>query len=483
MIQEIPDRLDLWDFSGVGKRPWRPGDRWDAARDAYSEETREKIIKFCNELQQSINKDDGAIFRLNAGAEADSSDDEEDDKKTSVFKDNGTRVNKYAGILSFRGKTIVIHSRFDHSDKDYFLSYVLRKLSVPARSSDTLAPPAASGTIEELLLPRVFLELLVSACGVGLYRQYQTVLYNDSSPRGHIDIARHIRLNPMENGRIAYSSRVYTIDNPVNHLILAAYTALRGKYGGEMARLLQSDSRLRRPVQALSEQLGSVDLSPASIRQLVHKADAPITHPMHRRYETLRRMSIMILRSEGLDLFSQTDNLRASGILIPMDRVWERLLESLFPEDILRAQTKFDVLGGRRQLKPDLLLPAAVFDAKYRLPWTQTYDDEIRKKTRSTWKRDGIRADVFQVVSYMYALRRSTGGVIFPYPSDASKPETIHTVISEGLPEDLRREDDFWLFPFPVPTKADSQADFDQIMEKNSSRFREWMDPFFDRPQ
>lgn len=484
MTPELPDRLDLWDFSGVGKKPWRPGDKGDAARSAYSEEACGEIVKFCKELQESINRDDSAIFRLNAGAEADSFDDEEGEKKTSVFKDSGTRVNKYAGILFFRGKTIVIHSRFDHSDKDYFLSYALRKLSVPSRSSDMFAPPAAAGKMEELLLPRVFLELLASACDVGLYRQYQTVLYNDSSPRGHIDIARHIRLNPMENGRIAYSSRVYTIDNPVNRVILAAYTALRGKYGGEMARLLQSDSRLSRPVQTLLEQLGGVDLSPASVRQLIHKADTPITHPMHRRYETLRRMSIMILRSEGLDFFSQADDLRASGVLIPMDRVWERLLESLFPEGTLTAQTKFDILGGRRQLKPDLLLPAAVFDAKYRLPWTQTYCDDMKGsagKKSLAWTRSNIREDVFQVLSYMYVLGLSTGGVIFPYPGDASKAEPERVFIrrySENLPENLRGEETFWLFPFPLPAKADSQAEFDQIMEKNSNGFVKWMEFF-----
>lgn len=468
----IPDRLDLWDFSAVGAVPWRPGERADAINSRLSEEERKEMIAFCDELQQSINKDDGAIFRLNAGSAADSSDDEEDEKKTSVFKNRGAFVNKYAGILFFQGKTVVIHSRFDHSGKDYFLSYALRKLSAPSRSSYTLAPPAASGLMEELLLPRVFLELLASACDVGLYRQYQTVLYNDSSPRGHIDVARHIRLNPMENGRVAYSSRIYTIDNPINRLVLAAYATLCRKYGGEMAYLLQSNRRLRRPVQALLEQLGGADLSPASIRQAIHRADAPITHPMHRRYEVLRRMSIMILRSEGMDLFSQAD-LRATGILIPMDRVWERLLESLFREKDLTAQKEFDILDRRRRLKPDLLLPAAVFDAKYRLPWTQTYD-LTRKHPTAAWTLPNIREDVFQVLSYMYLFDLSTGGVIFPYPSDDPKPDPIRVFISETL----RGEDNFRLFPFPLPITADSSRDFDQIMEKNSSDFFKWMAPF-----
>ena len=482
MSPDIPDRIDLWDYSAVA---WRPGEK-EADRDGN-----EALVQFCKDLQDAINRDDSAIFRLDTGVvEDDSDDDEEDKKKTSVFIDEGKRVNKYAGILAFQGKTVVIHSRFDHSRKDYFLSYALRRLwpSIPAKGSDKLAPPAAAGTME-LLLPRVFLETLASACDVGLYRQYQTVLYNDSSPRGRIDIARHIRLNPMENGRVAYSSRVYTIDNPINRLILAAYATLRGKCGGEVERLLRSNSRLRQPVQALSEQLGSVDLSPASIRQLIHQADAPITHPMHRRYETLRRMSIMILRAEGMDLFSRTE-LRAAGILIPMDRVWERLLESLFPEGVLTAQKKFDILQGGRVLKPDLLLPGAVFDGKYRLPWTRTYDD-IKKHYDPNnglrpWRRDGIRADVFQVLSYMYVFRCSTGGVIFPWPGDDPELEPLRVYISKysaQIPEDRRGEEDFWLMPFPIPTEAASQAEFDRRMEENGNNFAKWMNPFLKRPE
>lgn len=48
-------------------------------------------------------------------------------------------------------------------------------------------------------------------------------------------------------GRAAYSSRIYTVDNPINRLILAAYATLCGKFRGEMTRLPQSNRRLRRP--------------------------------------------------------------------------------------------------------------------------------------------------------------------------------------------------------------------------------------------
>ena len=60
----------------------------------------------------------------------------------------------------------------------------------------------------------------------GIYKQYCTFEGNDSKVRGKIDIARHIRLNPLFNGKIAYSYREYTINNNTNRLIPVSYTHL-----------------------------------------------------------------------------------------------------------------------------------------------------------------------------------------------------------------------------------------------------------------
>ena len=58
------------------------------------------------------------------------------------------------------------------------------------------------------------------------YRQYRTFQYNDPHPRGWLDVARHLRLNPMNNGKCAYAAREYTLDNPVDRLILLARRCL-----------------------------------------------------------------------------------------------------------------------------------------------------------------------------------------------------------------------------------------------------------------
>lgn len=466
----------------------------------------EESVEFCKQLQEAIERNNSHILRLYTDVDDEDDGETEEDwdaigaghgrgrKKTlEVFGSyNGKySVGGFVGILSYQARTVYIHSRFDgqrdRSDgqKDRFLDYVLRGTNVPAAVASFSEANAVATDLTGLLLPRLFLKKLSEAFQLGPFRQYRTFEYNDSRVRGHIDFARHIQLNPLENGRIAYSVREYTLDNPVNHIILAAIGILRREYGQELAFLLRADPVLRRPVEDLEAALGREDLTPVALRRLLAHANESITHPMLYSYEELRRLAIRIIAARGVSPFDSDEkndqNELVSGILLPMSRVWERFLENKLSQFDLKRQkeAEVDILlpgkdgsgSGRRSVKPDLFISGkGVFDAKYRKPWSEAFKRELKEPAKSLkWIGSGIREDVFQILSYMYIFQLHTAGVVFPYPlsGKADSPVPVPFCVTRGM------NDVFWLLPFPIPTDADSQAEFDQLMDSWSAEFVE----------
>ena len=56
---------------------------------------------------------------------------------------------------------------------------------------------------------------LNKALSQGLYKKYRHDEYNDANIRGTIDVKRHLRINIPFMGKIAYSTREYSYNNPV----------------------------------------------------------------------------------------------------------------------------------------------------------------------------------------------------------------------------------------------------------------------------
>lgn len=379
---------------------------------------------------------------------------DEDGNCPQVFRayQNDYQTGKYAGVLYYKGRTVVIHSRFDGADgNNHFLNYALAVAGkLPMKILRTMDETASRGGFD-LILAQLFLSQLRDAYGVGVYREYRTFACNDASPKGRLDISRHIRLNPLSNGKIAYSTREYTQDNPVNHLILAAWGCLCTRPGTAAfaKQLVQADPALKRPLDELEWTLGQEDISRPALNRVAGKAARPITHPLHQRYEAVRRTALLILRETGLDLF-RTDGLQVGGVLIPMDKTWEKLLEYAVLSEVggVSAQKEIDVLlkengSGMRTFVPDFLLNCerkagritarAVADAKYRRAWEKACQNQS-----GSWPA-GVRDDVFQVLSYMYVTGAAAGAVLCPLPESKSKYLPHHSYpLCAGMKEQFR---------------------------------------------
>lgn len=421
----------------------------------------------CRELQDQLDRKNIRIEQLFAGE--DSAQERETLRLFSPF--NGTLyTQKYAGILSYRGHTIQILSRFDRPaggqspdqpQKNFFLSYLLSKaLDIPIQSFPDLKVDSHTGEFWDLLLARLFLDQLKAACSRGLYRQYQTFRHNDSAPRGVLDIARHIRLNPMANGKCAYSAREYSLNNPMNHLILRARDCLLRKQGviaGLVNQTLAADADLRITLQQMEYAMDAFHAP--SEQMILHRTDRPITHTVYREYEPLRRTARLILQRLGLDTF-QAGSFQVSGMVIPMDKMWERFLEKAIFSRVegisLSTQYRKAILENSFTIRPDFFLryqgKPFVFDAKYKAGWGGLYSGQ------KDW--NAVRDDLYQVISYLHLLKSERGGILFPLRSAAAQPRS-YRLLQEELPDCLH------LIPVPIPQSRDSFYDYARAFDES----------------
>ena len=121
------------------------------------------------------------------------------------------------GFIGVNRHSVSIQSRFaQHTGEDFFLHYMLQKVlyinlfRMPHETSDE--------AVFDFLL-YLFPKFLHEALAQGIYKEYQRNTYNDANVRGVIDISRQIKCNMPFNGRIAYRTREFSLDNQVTELI------------------------------------------------------------------------------------------------------------------------------------------------------------------------------------------------------------------------------------------------------------------------
>ena len=341
-------------------------------------------------------------------------------------------TQQYIGLLQITSdgtkEEVFIRSRFDVNESCEFSKYMLNKaLGLKANILQKVEPSVGRGEILDLILAIIFAIQIARAYRKGIYRRYRTYENNDSKLKGRIDVARHIRLNPIFNGNIAYSSREYTADNDMNRMILTAYTSLQKRQPGRMRELEKKYA----PVKDFISQLKNI-MQPASrqeARKLVQKERKKITHAVYSDWESVRKTAILILKYMGIA--PEDDGTNVNGILINMNYIWERYLVQIVKEKI---ENKYQIEGkksfgiffpndqsnesprelklqpGELKLQPDLVIsdkdePLLIIDAKYKNEWENVASDKLGKPDRE---------DCFQIMSYMYRAKCKFGGIFCP---------------------------------------------------------------------
>lgn len=457
---------------------------------SLKDETSIKDLKLCDEDKNllrelhSLIKPESNISNNKDDNETESKHAEElkiislfDDKseRPSIFSfGEKPRVNSYIGVLHYKNKTIHIKSRFDSGEKQYFLNYIFEKtFGLKDRVFPDMSPSAGPGETFDILLIYVFINNLNIAMKSGLYRKYQNFEYNDSKFKGKLDVSRHIKYNMIDNGKIAYSTREYTVNNSINHLILLANDFLAKKYSTAYKTLLNVFPPVKAHIKNLKDTIP--DYKAMDPKSVLKKTSKAITHPYYHRYENLRKVSIQVLRRFGFNVFDEKNEV--TGIVIYMPALWEKFIEETIMKDIkdfeIVTQDKRVVLEGRRTIEPDFSIKKdgkyiAIFDAKYR----ETWGYNIFKEANGNWD-NGVRSDVFQVFAYMLSFNTSIGGVLFPmkYKDSMIYNDPVREKDSmsiRGLKvSDLCHDRKFYIIPFVIPDYEDMDyKEFYDYMDK-----------------
>jgi len=380
--------------------------------------------QFCSQQRDS----DQTVFSING----------------SAFESATIKTGNVMGVIRLHDKQrclniqLMIGSRFDNSKGQYFVNHLLGRVIGGSFVSEIHAGP---DSYWEMLLAFLFKKHLQEVARVGLFRQYQHFSNNDLRFRGRLDINRHIRQNIPFLGRLAYNTNEISFDNPLNRLIRHAIKRVTDKwpnfFTGEKA-LIDLNHELER--NTLSWQNRKVNDCIASNQR-------PVRHPYYQRsYEPIRRVSLRLLRGEGITPYSEND--QVSGVLFDGSWLWEEYLWTLLRPigydhpDNKKKSGQWRILG--EIFYPDFFLsqrnrPKVVLDAKYKRGWRE-------------------QKDILQVAGYMQLLGANYGGLI--KPSGQSSHESFTW---DRVPDHNSVWHDVFL---DVPTDMANSREFSQAIRK-----------------
>ena len=313
------------------------------------------------------------------------------------------RTFNLVGFLQVGSVPISITSRFCQGTEheDYLLRgllYAVQKLPVIA-SEHT----ATQGTELELAF-LLFAPFLQQAVAQGIYRTPQQQRFNEPKIHGAVDIAAQLKYNLPFNGLITSTNRMATCDNPLNRLICHAAAKMRLHPLGQ--KLISYLPALKRNLQLIEQCAPSY--RDYEIAATIHANSRPLTHPFFTNYEPLRRLCLQIIKEES-PLYAMPVEDRVTGLLCDIARLYEdwialqlHELNFVHADNVERQHPIYLAQNRGLPRYPDFYNISVtngnmVFDAKY-------------KRGNSSF----LREDIHQVITYMYSICASCGGLIFP---------------------------------------------------------------------
>lgn len=332
---------------------------------------------------------------------------------------NHFRVNNFVGTirLSNHGQEniiIEIGTRFDEIGQYKFLLSMLESYFSGGIGKSPSVPQDISNMLDILLL-HIFASRLKLALKKGVLKLYQRKDYNNYNFSGNIDFERHLKQNTPFMGKIAYSKREYSYDNPIMWLVIHTYGVIKARYSTSWNAIYEKDITIRNGLKMITENALSYrpTMNILSNKE-VHKE---ITHPFYKEYEELRKISLAIIRKDALSIYGD-DSKEVNSILVYIPRLWEcflknevfkrlnqqkyRTLEEQYLKTVMKKHVKNHMVTFYKNYL-DFYIETEdkcfVFDAKYSKRWSkQSYD------------QDAIR----QVINYVHLTNANGCGIIVP---------------------------------------------------------------------
>lgn len=381
--------------------------------------------------------------------------------------------------------TLQIKSRLDVDEnkeiaKPFFLSTLLLRNQLELNDNTV---PNSEDEIFDYLLLFWYKQQLINARLKGFFKSYVRFEKNDDRLKGTIDISRHIKMNMgQKNCKIAYSYRENTINNPLNQLIVVAYSHLKKKYPHLVSDNFDDNMDLKRTIDFLSLETGSFNLRN---HVLINKNLKPIAHPYFLEYEELRKTCLKILRDETIGLFDGYMEQEAQSILFYLPDLWENFLEdaikNVLPKDEIKMDAQFNVkyfgylkekssnIKYEHTARPDYVFksmddtPFMILDAKCKPRW-----EDVFVCQKEGGKIEGVDEDYNKCIRDMVVTNSHATGVIFPTNSIS---ETLTDGVLKHPISKYNKNDMFYTIPVKVPSvkENDKYSDWHQNLEQSVS--------------
>lgn len=382
-------------------------------------------------------------------------------------------THNLVGFICYKGLKLDISSRFtsaasaDSADSnDFFLHYLMLKTN-EFNFIEQYYPFTKTDSALDFL-PFIFTKFLTNALNQGLFKQYQRHHYNNSRPRGTIDIAAHLKLNMPFTGKIAYSTREFSYDNPITELIRHTIESIRNK--PELRDLLY----LTRTTQEAVKQIEAAtpSYSPNNLKQVLADNARPLQHPFFTAYGPLQYLCKSILRNEMMRYTNTTQqDDEIYGVICDISYLWEEYLATLLtvkplnfihPNNTTKARAIY--LDKEHTFKnfPDFYLPANTHSNNEDSDAKQAAHLVVDAKYKRYAERKVDPEDIRQIMVYMYAQKAPNALLISPMQADAKNTDIIkpqcYNLLGYG--------GNISVLAMPIPQKAESFAGFCHAMAK-----------------
>ena len=345
-----------------------------------------------------------------------------------LFRKLGSQwfTGNYVGVLSSGNDSCIeIFSRFEGDNHKFaFINHMLNKIY---DLNDLFLTQGGSNKTDlnfDLLLKLSFLSKLKNAYSEGEYKSYEKVHKNDTSPRGSIDIARHIKLNLCpDNYKVAYSYNEYTSKNSYIYLVRLCYEMLF--QNGKKPKGKEVDDLLFK-----SQDYWSYDK-----RQIIHKNEnKPITSPLFKCHRDLQKFCLDILRHKKMTLDSFGTEDGKYGVLIDCAWLWEEyvatLLKDFFIHKTMSSKEKDYLFADERGNRFQRIIPDYVGKNSLPVIADAKYMDLYGRRDLQDEQRNSV---YYKTVMYMQRYQAKLGMIFYPSISECDNAEDKSQATTQAI--------------------------------------------------
>lgn len=386
-----------------------------------------------------------------------------------LWSDHDTyKTGNVMGFIGYKNERLIIGSRFDNDKKDFFFQYLLHQVLDLPNIVDLKTDANQDDQLFNFLL-FLFPYYLKTAMRKGLFKQYIRRDYNDLNIKGTIDIARHIRLNTPFTGKIAYSQREFSYDNPLMQLVRHTIEFIKQKsYGNTL---------LGRVKDEVKQVVGATPRYELHDRQKIifQNEHNPVKHAYFREYLSLQRLCLLILRHEKHLIGSGSSQIY--GLLFDGAWLWEEYINNLIGDLFYHPRNK----GGKGSNGPQWLftndaegkggLLGLIYpDFIGKDPCHRTIADAKYKPIDNIGNRDYL-----QVLAYMFRFDAKAGYYLYPEKEleNADLRLRVNEGVSSPFENTLQPRNDISVTKhgLRIPQQSQSYGEFVDQMKQSEEAF------------